>query len=53
MGRFGKTLVPLAWAAAVVLIRPFPYAWAADIESLARAKAHHKKSGFANPWLAD
>ncbi len=53
MGRFEKTLVPLAWAVVFVLFRTVAHGGAEDIESLARAKAHHKNPGFTNPWLAE
>lgn len=42
-----------AWVVALLLFRQFSLAGAADIESLARAKTHHRNPGFANPWLSD
>jgi L-ascorbate metabolism protein UlaG (beta-lactamase superfamily) len=53
MSRLGETLVPLAIAISLVFPRQFSHAETIDIESLARAKAHHKNPGFTNPWLAD
>ncbi len=53
MSRLEKTMVPLASAVFVLLFWQFTHAGTEDIESLARAKTHHKNSGFANPWLAD
>jgi hypothetical protein len=53
MSRLGKPFVPLASAISLILFWQFSHAETKDIESLARAKAHHKNPGFTNPWLAD
>ena len=53
MGRLWKTPVLLACAISLFLFWRFSHAETRDIESLARAKAHHKNPGFANPWLPD
>jgi N-acyl-phosphatidylethanolamine-hydrolysing phospholipase D len=53
MSRLWKTPVLLASAISLFLFWQFSHAETKDIESLARAKAHHKNPGFVNPWLPD
>ena len=48
-----KTLVPLACVIPLILSWQFSHAETKDIETLARAKAHHKNPSFTNPWLAE
>lgn len=47
-----KILILLVGVFSLPLFWPFSLAKAQDLESLARAKAHHRNPGFTNPWLA-
>jgi N-acyl-phosphatidylethanolamine-hydrolysing phospholipase D len=53
MNRIGKTFILLTGAISLFLLWQFSHAETKDLESLARAKAHHKNPGFSNPWLAE
>ena len=53
MSTLRKVLAPLACAVVLSLFWQSSRAETEDIESLARANAHHKNSGFVNPWLSD
>jgi len=53
MNRLGKTFILLAGVISLSFFWQSSHAETKDIESLARAKAHHKNPGFINPWLPE
>jgi L-ascorbate metabolism protein UlaG (beta-lactamase superfamily) len=53
MNRLGKTFILLTGVISLSFFWQSSHAETKDIESLARAKAHHKNPGFINPWLPE
>ena len=53
MNRLGKIFILLAGAISLSFFWQTSHAETKDLESLARAKAHHKNPGFINPWLPE
>jgi len=53
MNRLGKTFILLAGVISLSFFWQSSHAETKDLESLARAKAHHKNPGFINPWLPE
>ncbi len=52
MNKPKEILILLAGVISLSLFWQFSHAETKDLESLARAKAHHKNPGFLNPWLS-
>jgi L-ascorbate metabolism protein UlaG (beta-lactamase superfamily) len=53
MNRLGKIFILLTGVISLSFFWQSSHAETKDLESLARAKAHHKNPGFINPWLPE